>query len=239
MNMNNKFKLRIFLIGVVAIALAMVSFLFLDYNKLKKLDYKADLVSFGDRSYLVKEGSLETIEKLDLDLINSDIEIQESDSFSYKIYSNQKNLAFEDYLDLQIEESVFKLKEKNRIVNNSSKILIEAPKGLLLKLDSTNSNLKSNLNFKSIALDITNGNAELSGQEDYDMDIDITNGLVDLKFENYNGNYNLSTINGSIDMMGEKEMLSIGGVSQLESKKGRGDRSINIDIANGIIDIGN
>lgn len=259
--MKDKFTLKVLIIGLVALGIGIVSFIFFDLSTIRELQRKdilwdsraeEDILDRRNKSNGKNENLLvnkvkinDTVKKLDIDIVNGNINIIEGDSFEYTIISDVKDLNMGEHLDIINDKKTLMIDEISRVTNGSNDILfnidiiIPKDKKLDLNIEMVNGEILGEVDFNNISIDLVNGHIDFKGDNMCEMNIDSVDLELELSYKNYDNEFNITAVSGNVKFL--DEIVDINPITgdDFERVLGNGKHRVDIDMVNGRIEVKN
>lgn len=238
--MKNNFIKILLLVLILSLALGIVSFLINDLSSFKTLKFNSDSFNkhYNDYHSILNMDISRDIDKIELDLINTSISVKSSDEYRIEILTNKTYEKIDDFITIKELNNSILLKEVNSNKNINSKVFIYIPENILLNLnvEAINGMLTSEVVLDNLVLDMSNGTLNLKGEKDYNINAEITNGSVNIYFDEYNATITTELVNGKYSILDEFSSMGVG-LKDFSAKVGDAINFINIELVNGEINI--
>lgn len=242
--MGNKFIKIVLLVLIVSLAITIASFVINDISALKKNydEYNIDSVfdENNEPKYLLTKNDINLdINRISLDLINSEIEFKVSDRYSYEIYTSKKLNNIREYGTIGEKYNKLNIEQNNKHNNLRTKIIIFVPLEIKLygELEVVNGHMTSDVIFEELEIDMVNGVLDLMGEFAYDLKSEITNGEINLNYGNYDAKINIDMVTGELELFDKSYLFGILLNENLIEVLGKADKYIDIEMLNGVITI--
>lgn len=162
--------------------------------------------------------------------------VVKSDEYKIEFYSQKDNKDIVNHVDIRQDGQKCEISCSERFNKDIPCMIIHTPnpQNLKLDLDIKDGFFSSQETFKSAVIEMDNGVLSLVGKESYDMDIEMDDGIIKMKFDNCDARVQVEGNSGLADILGKKHVLED---TKFEEKLKNARDSIIVKIDSGILSV--
>ncbi|EJP18485.1 hypothetical protein HMPREF1142_0684 [Peptostreptococcaceae bacterium AS15] len=191
---------------------------------------------FGKYKKLLKTEKLGEFNQLHIKSPYLFSKVVKSDEYKIEFYSQNDNKDIAKHVDIREDGQKCEISCSERFNKDIPCMIIHTPnpQNLKLDLDIKDGFFSSQETFKSAVIEMDNGVLSLVGKESYDMDIEMDDGIIKMKFDNCDATVQVEGNSGLADILGKKHVLED---TKFEEKLKNARDSIIVKIDSGILSV--